>query len=46
MERKLDIGCSSPLSAGSVTRLKQKSLLACAKSYVANKRAALGPGLL
>jgi hypothetical protein len=44
-ERKLLIGASSSFSAGSETKLKQKSLFAWAKSYVASKTADSWPGL-
>jgi hypothetical protein len=44
-DTKLPIGASSPFSAGNVTKLKQKSLFACAKSYVARRTAASLPGL-
>lgn len=46
-ERKELMGDDSVLtSAGSVTRLKQNSLFACAKSYVERRMAASGPGLV
>lgn len=42
---KLPIGASRPFSAGNVTKLKQKSLFACAKSYVARSTEASLLGL-
>src|SRR6478735_3758753 len=39
------MGCSAPGSAACVTRLKQKSLLAWVKSYVARRTAASSSGL-
>jgi hypothetical protein len=44
-DRKLLRGASPLFSAGSVTKLKQKSLFACEKSYVARSTAASLPGL-
>lgn len=44
-EMKLAKGCSPPFSGARVTRSKQKSLLACVKSYVASSSAASVPGL-
>jgi len=43
-DRKLLIGASRPFSAGKETKLKQNSLFACAKSYVASKTADSLPG--
>jgi hypothetical protein len=39
------MGASIPFSAGKETKLKQNSLLACTKSYVASNTAASLPGL-
>ena len=44
-ERKLLIGTSAPFSAGKETKLKQNSLFACTKSYVARSITASCPGL-